>query len=82
MKLYLAVLLIASAVLIVLSEDAPEIRNDALEKSEETGRACAEAYRSCDDVKCCKNRPCKCNIVGYNCKCKEFLCELFETCKL
>uniref|UniRef100_A0A4Q8K8L9 U45-Sparatoxin-Hju1a_2 n=1 Tax=Heteropoda jugulans TaxID=1358901 RepID=A0A4Q8K8L9_9ARAC len=81
MKFGLALLLIASTVLIVQSEEDPEIRNDVLENFEDTRGKCADVYKSCGNgVTCCKDRPCKCNIVMDNCTCKKFLCELFGTC--
>nr|P0DL48.1 RecName: Full=Omega-agatoxin-Aa5a; Short=Omega-AGTX-Aa5a; AltName: Full=Peptide J2 [Agelenopsis aperta] len=42
--------------------------------------ACAGAYKSCDKVKCCHDRRCRCNIAMDNCVCKLFYCELFGTC--
>nr|P84000.1 RecName: Full=U10-ctenitoxin-Pr1a; Short=U10-CNTX-Pr1a; AltName: Full=Non-toxic venom protein PRTx22C5 [Phoneutria reidyi] len=33
--------------------------------------SCADAYKSCDSLKCCNNRTCMCSMIGTNCTCRK-----------
>uniref|UniRef100_A0A4Q8K7M1 U34-Sparatoxin-Hju1b_1 n=1 Tax=Heteropoda jugulans TaxID=1358901 RepID=A0A4Q8K7M1_9ARAC len=71
MKFILTVVFMAVTALVLVSAETPE--GDALDILEGAREVCADAYKSCDTLKCCKGRPCKCNIIGQRCECKKHL---------
>uniref|UniRef100_A0A4Q8K345 U29-Sparatoxin-Hju1b_1 n=1 Tax=Heteropoda jugulans TaxID=1358901 RepID=A0A4Q8K345_9ARAC len=74
MKFGATLVLIVVAVIFLVSAEAPE--RDVLDNPEESREDCADAYKSCDTIKCCESRSCICNIFGNLCKCQKSLTEI------
>nr|AHF45865.1 secretory peptide [Heteropoda venatoria] len=71
MTFILTVVVMAVSLFVLVSADLPEFGHDALDMKEGAREVCAEVYKSCDTLKCCKGRPCRCNIIGQFCKCEK-----------
>uniref|UniRef100_A0A4Q8KD25 U25-Sparatoxin-Hju1d_1 n=2 Tax=Heteropoda jugulans TaxID=1358901 RepID=A0A4Q8KD25_9ARAC len=74
MKFAFSVVLMVITLLVVVSAEAPEVENDVSDILERGRRTCAKENESCDVLKCCKGRPCECNMFKQQCKCgKRYL---------
>uniref|UniRef100_A0A4Q8K470 U29-Sparatoxin-Hju1c_1 n=1 Tax=Heteropoda jugulans TaxID=1358901 RepID=A0A4Q8K470_9ARAC len=67
MKFGATLVLIVAAVIFLVSAEAPE--RDVLDNAEESRKDCADAYKSCDTMKCCEGRTCLCSRFDNLCKC-------------
>uniref|UniRef100_A0A4Q8KDG2 U27-Sparatoxin-Hju1d_1 n=1 Tax=Heteropoda jugulans TaxID=1358901 RepID=A0A4Q8KDG2_9ARAC len=71
MKFVLTVVFTAVILFVLVSADAIEVENHAVDVEGRARERCAEAYKSCDRLKCCKKRACQCNMLGYGCKMRK-----------
>uniref|UniRef100_A0A4Q8KCD7 U27-Sparatoxin-Hju1h_1 n=1 Tax=Heteropoda jugulans TaxID=1358901 RepID=A0A4Q8KCD7_9ARAC len=55
MKFVLTVVFTAVILFVLVSADAIEVENHAVDVEGRARERCAEAYKSCDRLKCCKN---------------------------